>query len=202
MREKIAEIAPRDGFLATLQNAFAHALRYDEPARVPTWISRLTDDALIGLYASAEVAKAEAVAPLEWASAVVATEIERRLHARRDERGNDETKIEIPHPLVEVVLEAQFASYQFDTDQAIEATRALPEDERAKLIAVVPAHTRAAYTVPAEEVPESVRIGNVASWKSAVSRFSGTAVGKMLEASFTRARLADRVTIKPRKVKK
>ncbi|MBD5634057.1 MAG: hypothetical protein IAI49_06220 [Candidatus Eremiobacteraeota bacterium] len=187
-------------WLSQMQIVYRSALRRSEPAKAPAFLSHLTDDSLVAFYARAEVAKAEAVAPLEWAAKTIAVEIERRLHERRRERGNDEAKIEIPHPLVEVVLEAQFGSYQFDTDQAIEAVRGLPDDERAKLVIVTPAHTRPAYTVPAEDVPESVRMGSVASWKSAASRFAGTAIGKMIDASFKRDRLGDRVTIKPRKI--
>jgi hypothetical protein len=193
------EESPASVWLATL---VAFYTSENPNIRVSGFLSHLPDDALIELYARAETEKDLVAAPLEWAARATAIEIEHRLHSRRLERGDLDAAIEIPHPLAEVKLEPQFGPYAFDEVQAVEAARALPEDEAARLVRIIPAHRVPARLIAAEDVPERIELGPVVAWKAALKRFAGSDVAKLIERSFWRKRLADRVVIRPRKVAK
>ncbi len=183
--------------LAAIFRAAAQAQEIVPP--IDAALLALDDETLVSKYAQAEVARQEQAAPYKWAADVFAAEIERRLHERRKARGDETADIAIPHPLVDVVLEAQFGPYVIDVEQARPVLAQLPDAERAKLLTVIPAHTEPEQIIPARDVPEQVITGSIASWKSVAKKYAGSAIGKVLQSSLDRPKLGDRVTIRPKK---
>ena len=174
----------------------AHQLLSMTPENAATVVDLMTDDQKADVLVTIKAARETLTAPYFAAEHLIEDNLAKTLIARREERGGD-AAIAIPHPHLDIKLEAQFGPYQIDVDQLEEALPALDPEEQRKLLTIIPEHE-----VPAHTVPRSVLPGNTASILAIAKRYSGADAGRIIAASISRPRLADKITIKPKSQKR
>ena len=173
----------------------AHQLLSMTPENAATIVDLMTDDQKADVLVTIKAARETLTSPYFAAEHLIEDSIAKTLIARREERGGD-AAIAIPHPHLDIKLEAQYGPYQIDVEQLEEALPALEIMERAKLVRVVPEHE-----VPAHVVPRQVLPGNTASILAVAKKYAGSSVGAIIAASIKRDRLGDKITIRPKAVK-
>jgi hypothetical protein len=154
--------------------------------------SKLTDDAVIELYASIDEEITRVLGMLRGRSVSLKSELERRMIDRKAK--------EIAHPLLETCqLVPQFTDYRDDLDAAREAKKLLlaagKDEDAAKVLKTWPAQFIPAHTKPAYD-----ERGNRNSITSLCSRYGiGTPIGDALHAIQKRDSLGEILSIKVRK---
>lgn len=95
-----------------------------------------------------------------------------------------------PHSRYTIEREEIFSAYAFDIARLKEVAAKLPDDQRAKLIK----HTPERQVV----VPESWEPGAAVLFTALVKKYAGTQTETDLKSCFSRAKLGDKLKIKPR----